>query len=142
MTKQMWGYIVGTLCKPRNEDDEKYAEQLDVWKVNNLKIIIQINNSIENSIGTQLTKYETTKETWEHLKRLYMQSNFGKQYQLKVDIQALEQKNMSIQEFYSTMNDLWTSQLSWNQQRFKLLHLILLVKRNNNWLNIFYDPSQ
>ena len=59
----MWSYIVGTLCKPRNEDDEKYVEQLDVWKINNLKIIIQINNSIKNSIGTQLTKYKTTKDT-------------------------------------------------------------------------------
>jgi hypothetical protein len=36
-----------------------------------------------------------------------MQLNFAKQYQLENDIRALHQKNMSIQEFYSAMKDLW-----------------------------------
>jgi hypothetical protein len=36
-----------------------------------------------------------------------MQSNFAKQYQLENGIRALHQKNMSIQEFYSAMTDLW-----------------------------------
>ena len=55
----------------------------------------------------QLAKYETAKHVWDHLDRLYMQSNFAKQYQLGVDIRALQQKDMSIQEFYSAMSNLW-----------------------------------
>jgi hypothetical protein len=54
-----------------------------------------------------LAKYETTKEVWDHLQWLFTQSNFAKQYQLENDIRALHQKNMSIQEFYSAMTDLW-----------------------------------
>jgi hypothetical protein len=54
-----------------------------------------------------LAKYETTKEVWDHLQRLFTQSNFTKQYQLENNIQALHQKNMSIQEFYSAMINLW-----------------------------------
>jgi len=54
-----------------------------------------------------LAKYETAKEVWDHLQRLFMQSNFAKQYQLENDIQALHQKNMSIQEFYFAMTALW-----------------------------------
>jgi len=54
-----------------------------------------------------LAKYKTTKEVWDHLQRLFTQSNFAKQYQLENDIRALHQKNMSIQEFYSAMTDLW-----------------------------------
>ena len=42
-----------------------------------LKIITWINNSIDNSIDIQLVKYKTTKKIWEHLKRLYTQSNFA-----------------------------------------------------------------
>jgi hypothetical protein len=80
---------------------------IDTWEANNAKIITWINNSVEHSIGTQLAKYETTKEVWDHLQRLFTQSNFAKQYQLKNDIRALHQKNMSIQEFYSVMTDLW-----------------------------------
>ena len=60
----MRGYIIDTLHKPRNENDEKYAEQLDVWEVSNSKITTQINNSIETSIGMQSTKYEIIKEIW------------------------------------------------------------------------------
>jgi len=80
---------------------------IDTWEANNAKIITWINNSVEHSIGTQLVKYETTNEVWDHLQRLFTQSNFTKQYQLENDIRALHQKNMSIQEFYSSMTDLW-----------------------------------
>jgi hypothetical protein len=36
-----------------------------------------------------------------------MQSNFANQYRLDNDIRALHKKNMSIQEFYFAMKDLW-----------------------------------
>ena len=35
----MWNYIIDTLHKPMNENDEKYANQLTVWEVSNCKII-------------------------------------------------------------------------------------------------------
>ena len=53
-----------------------------------------------------MAKYETTKEVWDHLQRLYTQSNFAKQYQLEIDICALQQRNMSVPEFYFVMIDL------------------------------------
>ena len=31
--KKLWDYNIGTLYKHRNEKDEKYAKQLDIWKV-------------------------------------------------------------------------------------------------------------
>ena len=55
-------------------------EMLEIWDVNNSKIITWINNSVEHKIGTQLTKYEATKEVWDHLAILFTQSNFAKQY--------------------------------------------------------------
>ena len=99
-------YVSETSVKPRNID-EGYVALIDAWKANNAKIITWINNSVEHSIGTQLAKYETANEVWDHLQRLFTQSNFAKQYQLENDIQALHQKNMSIQEFYYAMIDLW-----------------------------------
>ena len=69
----------------------KITEKGDValiyaWEANNANIITWINNFVEHSMGTQLVKYETTKEVWDHLQRLFMQSNFAKQYQLENDI--------------------------------------------------------
>ncbi|XP_062114577.1 uncharacterized protein LOC133825682 [Humulus lupulus] len=103
----MWGYVSGTSTKPKNDKDESFAEQLDLWDANNSKIITWINNSVQQSIGIQLAKYETAKEVWEHLERLYTQSNFAKQYQLEIDIRALQQNSMNVQEFYSAMSNLW-----------------------------------
>ncbi|KAK0607549.1 hypothetical protein LWI29_016510 [Acer saccharum] len=90
--KKMWGYVSGISGKPDDKKAENYVDLLDVWEANNSKIITWVNNSVEHSIGTQLAKYETAKEVWDHLARLYTQSNFAKQYQLESDIRALEQK--------------------------------------------------
>jgi hypothetical protein len=104
--KNIWGYVSGTYVVPKNTK-EGDAALIDAWEANNAKIITWINNSVEHSIGTQLAKYETIKEVWDHLQKLFTQSNFAKQNQLENDIRALHQKNTSIQEFYSAMTDLW-----------------------------------
>ncbi|XP_062111046.1 uncharacterized protein LOC133822654 [Humulus lupulus] len=103
----MWGYVSGTSTKPKDDKDESFVEQLDLWDANNSKIITWVNNSVQQSIGIQFAKYKTAKEVWEHLERLYTQSNFAKQYQLEIDIRALQQNSMTVQEFYSTMSNLW-----------------------------------
>ena len=64
----------------------------------------------------QLAKYETTNEVWDHLERLFTQSNFAKQYKLENDIRDLYKKNMSIKEFYSAMTIFEINWLSQNQQ--------------------------
>jgi hypothetical protein len=57
----LWFYVI-----PKNTD-ESYAVLINVWEANNAKIITWINNSVEHFIGTQLAKYKTTKEVWDHL---------------------------------------------------------------------------
>ncbi|CAJ2674413.1 unnamed protein product [Trifolium pratense] len=75
----MWSYIDGTSVKPMDRKDvDKYAEALKTWNKNNSKVITWINNSVSQSIGMQLAKFDTAQEVWEHLKRLYEQSNFAK----------------------------------------------------------------
>ena len=72
---------------PKNTEERDDA-LIEAWEANNAKIITWINNFIENSMGTQLAKYKTTMEVWDHLQRLFTQLNFAKRYQLKNDIQA------------------------------------------------------
>ncbi|GAU48472.1 hypothetical protein TSUD_405650 [Trifolium subterraneum] len=106
--QKVWSYVDGTLVKPTDKKDEaKYATELETWDVSNSKILTWINNSVSQSIGMQLAKYDTAQEVWEHLKRLYAQSNFGKRYKLESDIRDLKQNNMTIHEFYSAMTNLW-----------------------------------
>ncbi|KAG6475385.1 hypothetical protein ZIOFF_064603 [Zingiber officinale] len=105
--KSMWGYISGVRVQPTDINADDYAKSLDIWETDNAKIITLINNSVSHSIGAQLAKYETAKEVWDHLARLYTQSNFAKQYQLEADIRVLRQQDMGIQDFYSAMSELW-----------------------------------
>ena len=107
--KSLWSYVCDkdTTTKPADAKTTESKTAMEVWEVNNSKIITWINNSVTHSIGAQLAKYETAKEVWDHLSRLYTQSNFAKQYQLEMDIRALQQHNMSVQEFYSAMSSLW-----------------------------------
>ena len=84
----MWGYVIGTCVKPKSINED-YTTELDMWEANNSKIVTWINNFVEHSIGARLAKYETIKEVWDHLWRLYTQSNFAKQYHLEIDIRAL-----------------------------------------------------
>jgi hypothetical protein len=67
--KKMWGYVSGTYVVSKKTEEGDVA-LIDAWKPNNAKIITWINNFVEHSIGTQLTKYETTKEVWDHLQKL------------------------------------------------------------------------
>ena len=71
--KKLWGYVIGTSVKSKSTN-ESYAIELDTWE----EIITWINNSVEHSIGARLAKYETSKEVWDHLQRLYTQLNFAK----------------------------------------------------------------
>jgi len=73
---------------PKNTKEGDTAS-IDIWEANNAKIITWINNFVEHSIGTKLAKYEIAKEVWDHLQRLFTQSNFAKQYQLENGIRAL-----------------------------------------------------
>lgn len=54
-----------------------------------------------------MANYEITKEIWDHLARLYTQSDFVKQYQLESDLWALHQNDVNIQQFYFAIIDLW-----------------------------------
>ncbi|XP_073152779.1 uncharacterized protein [Henckelia pumila] len=105
--KYLWSSVTGVRIKPTDETTTNYANLVDSWEAVNSKIITWINNSVTHSIGVRLAKYEKAKKIWDNLARLYTQSNFAKQYQLEIDICALQQNDMNVQEFYSAMSNLW-----------------------------------
>ncbi|KAL4565901.1 hypothetical protein LXL04_030007 [Taraxacum kok-saghyz] len=95
-----WGIVTDTKGKPR-VGAEGYATLLDLWETNNSKTI--------QSTGTQLANYNTTNKFLDHLDRLYTESKFANQYQLKFDIRALQQSTLTIHKFYASMSALTES---------------------------------
>lgn len=104
--KDMWGYVKGDIVIP-DSNDKDYAKLLAVWERCNAKIITWINNSVELNIGMHLEKFYTSKEVWDYLATLFLQSNFAKRYQLETDIRAAKQGDKDVQEFYSIMTGYW-----------------------------------
>ena len=81
--KSPWSYVheKDATTKPiASTKAVESAKDLEIWEADNSKIITWINNYVTHSIGAQLVKYEMAKEVWDHLSRLYTQSNFAKQY--------------------------------------------------------------
>jgi len=60
--KSMWDYISGAKAKLIDTEADDYATTLEVWEIDNSKIIACVNNSTIYSVGAQLTKYDTAKE--------------------------------------------------------------------------------
>ncbi|OMO69743.1 Zinc finger, CCHC-type [Corchorus olitorius] len=54
-----------------------------------------------------LAKFKTTKEVWDYLSNLYVQSNFAKRYELEKVIRSEGQKDRSIQDIYNFMSGVW-----------------------------------
>ena len=44
---------------------------------------------------------------WNYLKKIYNQSNTARRFQLELKLGQLSQGSMSIQEFYSSFENLW-----------------------------------
>jgi len=60
--KSMCGSISSVKTKSIDTKADDYVTTLEVWEVDNSKIITWLNNSVTHLIGTHLTKYDTAKE--------------------------------------------------------------------------------
>lgn len=60
--QKMWGYVLSTCVKPKNDKVINYIELLDTQESNNSKIITLINNYVVQSTCKQLAKYDTIKK--------------------------------------------------------------------------------
>ena len=65
-----------------------------------------------------MAKFNYPKDAWDHLARLYTQSNPARRYQLEWDIKNADQGNDSIHDFFIKMTALW-DQLALMEPTFK-----------------------
>ncbi|XP_074356327.1 uncharacterized protein LOC141696033 [Apium graveolens] len=63
--------------------------------------------SMEPSMILNLRPYKTSKDMWGYLKKVYNQSNAARRFQLELKLGQLSQGSLTIQEFYSSFQNLW-----------------------------------
>ncbi|KAL8132915.1 hypothetical protein AgCh_008409 [Apium graveolens] len=101
--KELWGYVDGTISAP----ETKEKEQLAKWKAKDAQIMSWIFGSMDPSMILNLRRYKTSKDMWGYLKKIYNQSNAARRFQLELELGQLSQGSLTIQEFYSSFENLW-----------------------------------
>nr|GMD32586.1 Retrovirus-related Pol polyprotein from transposon TNT 1-94 [Ipomoea batatas] len=101
--KELWSHISDS-APDKEKEKEKYAK----WEVKDAQIMSWILGSVEPSILLSLKPYKTSRGMWDYLKNVYNQSNSAQRFQLELELSQFSQGSMSIQEFYSSFETLWT----------------------------------
>ena len=99
--KELWGHIDGSSTTSGTE------KEISQWETNDSRIISWILASIEPHMVNSLRSFNTAKEIWNFLKRIYHQHNTARRFQLELDISKFSQGNLSIEQYYSAFLNLW-----------------------------------
>lgn len=101
--KGLWCYVDGSVPKPSDE-----GKDLQQWSTDNAKVITWILGSVDMSIGIPMRGFDTAKEMWDYLEKVYQQSNHTRKFQIEYDIFNYSQGERNIQEYYAGFMTLWT----------------------------------
>ena len=64
-------------------------------------------NSVETNIALSLRSFKIANEIWQHLKKVYSQTNRVRQFDIEFNIARINQENRNIQSFYVELLKLW-----------------------------------
>ncbi|XP_074288054.1 uncharacterized protein LOC141613213 [Silene latifolia] len=101
-SKNKDGFIDGSLTRPP-KTDRKYHQ----WVRCDLMVMKWILNSLAKPIRDNLKYVKSAKELWVELQERYGQANAVEIYQLKKDLDAVSQSNLSLVEYYSKLKNYW-----------------------------------
>ena len=96
--KKLWSDIDGFSTAPENE------KELTKWVANDARIISWILASFEAHMVNNLRSFNTAKDMWDYLKRIYHQDNTVKRFQLQLEISSYSQGNLSIEDICASNN--------------------------------------
>ncbi|KAK0584328.1 hypothetical protein LWI29_011194 [Acer saccharum] len=99
--KELWGHIDGSDPAPTE------PKELANWKVKDARVMSWILGSVDPLIVLNLRPYKTAKTMWEYLLKVYHQDNTAHRFQLEYEIANYTQGNLSIQDYFSSFQNLW-----------------------------------
>jgi len=100
--KELWGQIDGSNPEPME------PKELAKWRVKDARVMSWILGSVDPLIVLNLWAYKTTETMWEYLLKVYHQDNTAWRFQLEYEIASFNQGNLSIQEYFSGFQNLWS----------------------------------
>ncbi|XP_074323959.1 uncharacterized protein LOC141660878 [Apium graveolens] len=100
--KRKLGFVDGSVKK--STTDEKYAAQ---WETCNNMVISWLHNNITDTIKRSILFINLASEVEKQLEKRFMLTNGSRKYKLSKDLFSLKQKELSIDDYYTTMSGLW-----------------------------------
>ncbi|EEE54430.1 hypothetical protein OsJ_01497 [Oryza sativa Japonica Group] len=95
--------------KTGDKTNDTNASEIKSWKINDGKVMAAIVNSVKHSLIVSLSKFQTAKAIWGSLKQRYVQDSGALLHTLMQQTHAIEQNDMSIDEYYSAFDRLMGS---------------------------------
>jgi hypothetical protein len=97
---------------PTLKSDNSNAAAVKTWEINDGKVMAAMVNSVKQTMIMSLRKFKQAKPMWSYLKERYVQDNGALQHTLMQQLHVLEQRDMSIDEYYSAFDRLMGSLIS------------------------------
>ncbi|XP_041027015.1 uncharacterized protein LOC121267236 [Juglans microcarpa x Juglans regia] len=100
--KESWGPVDGT--DPALTD----VAALSKWEIKDAQVMTWILNSVEPHLVLNLRPYKTVADMWKYLNKVYNQDNATRRFQLEYELVNFTQGSLSIEEYFSSFQNLWT----------------------------------
>jgi hypothetical protein len=106
--KALWGHIDGTDVEKSSTSDKPKADgSFPSWDVLDARIMSWLLGSVESHIVTNLRPHRSAQSMWAYLKKVYLQDNDARRFQLEHAIAMFQHGSLSIQDYYSAFLTLW-----------------------------------
>jgi hypothetical protein len=106
--KALWGHIDGTNVEKSSTSDKPKADgSSPSWAVLDARIMSWLLGSVESHIVTNLRPHRSAQSMWAYLKKVYLQDNDARRFQLEHAIAMFQHGSLSIQDYYSVFLTLW-----------------------------------
>ena len=100
--KELWGHIDGSNPTPRD------VEALSKWEIKDAWVMTWILSSVEPHLVLNMRPYKTIATMWNYLHMVYNQDNSARHFQLEYEMANFTQGSLSIEEYFSGCQTLWT----------------------------------
>ena len=101
-SKNKLGYINGKIKRPKLGSNEYFK-----WDRNDNMVRCWILKSLKENIAGSLMNMKSAKDLWDEIAERYAQSNAPQIYQLKKELNDLEQNEMSVCDYYCKLRSYW-----------------------------------
>ena len=108
--RRKWGFVDGTIKKSEEE-----SSMMEDWWTVQAMLVSWIWNTVESSLRTTMSYFETAKELWDNIKERFSVVNGPHIQQLRSELAQCKQGGLSMVAYYGKLKSLWDDLANYEQ---------------------------